>query len=202
MSRIRDKVILNIAGSAIIAFGLYNIHALSGVTEGGFLGMTLLLRYWFNISPAVSGFVMNVICYTIGRIVLGKGFVAYSLIAGGSFSLFYRICELVGPVYPQIAKMPFLAALLGAVFIGVGTGLCVRAGGAPAGDDALAMSISKLAKIDIRWAYLASDLIVLLLSLSYLDFKRIALSLLTVFLSGQIIGFVQKMPFDKRSAKE
>ena len=81
---------------------------------------------------------------------------------------------------------------MGAVFVGVGCGLCVRAGGAPGGDDALAMVVSKAVGCDIRWAYLASDLIVLALSLSYLDFKRIALSLLTVLLSGQIIGLLQK----------
>ena len=45
-------------------------------------------------------------------------------------------------------------------------------------------------------ATLASDLLVLALSLSYLDLKRIAVSLLTVVLSGQLIGFVQnaRMP--------
>ena len=32
----------NLLGSAILAFGLYNVHALSGVTEGGILGLTLL----------------------------------------------------------------------------------------------------------------------------------------------------------------
>ena len=30
-------------GSAILAFGLYNVHSFSGVTEGGVLGLTLLL---------------------------------------------------------------------------------------------------------------------------------------------------------------
>ena len=72
-----------------------------------------------------------------------------------------------------------------------GPGLCVRAGGAPSGDDALAMSICRVTKSDIRIPYLASDLLVLALSLSYLDLKRIAVSLLTVVLSGQLIGFVQ-----------
>ncbi|MEE1393920.1 MAG: YitT family protein, partial [Negativibacillus sp.] len=81
------------------------------------------------------------------------------------------------------------------MFVGVGAGLCVRAGGAPGGDDALAMSVCKATGWDIRWAYLASDLIVLLLSLSYLDAQRIAMSLLTVILSGQIIGVVQKPIF-------
>ena len=87
--------------------------------------------------------------------------------------------------------MPLTAAIVGALFIGIGAGLCVRAGGAPSGDDALAMSICRDTKSDIRIPYLASDLLVLALSLSYLDLKRIAVSLLTVVLSGQLIGFVQ-----------
>lgn len=186
-------VVWNIVGSAILAFGLYNIHALSGVTEGGILGMTLLLHHWLHLSPAVSGFVMNAICYIIGWRLLGRPFVAYSIIAGGSFSLFYAIVELFPPVMPQLAQMPFLAAIMGAIFVGVGVGLCVRSGGAPSGDDALAMSICKAMKWDIRWAYLLSDLIVLALSLTYLDIKRIGFSLLTVILSGQIIGVIQKI---------
>ena len=38
------KCALALLGSGILAFGLYNIHALSGVTEGGVLGMTLFLH--------------------------------------------------------------------------------------------------------------------------------------------------------------
>ena len=88
--------------------------------------------------------------------------------------------------------MPLLAALLGAIFVGVSAGLCVRAGGAPSGDDALAMSISKATSMNIQWAYLLCDLVVLVLSLSYIPVHRIVYSLLTVILSGQIIGLMQK----------
>ena len=38
--------------SAFQAFGMYNIHALSCVTEGGVFGLTLLLHHWLGISPA------------------------------------------------------------------------------------------------------------------------------------------------------
>ena len=48
--------------SALQAFGMYNIHALSGVTEGGVLGATLLFDHWFGLSPAVSSFVLNIAC--------------------------------------------------------------------------------------------------------------------------------------------
>lgn len=185
--------VCNIAGSAILAFGLYNVHALSGVTEGGILGMTLLLRHWLGVSPAVSGLVMNALCYAIGWRVLGLSFVMYSMVAGGSFSLFYALVERFPPLWPQLAELPLAAAVLGALFVGVGVGLCVRSGGAPGGDDALAMSLSVVTQRDIRWMYLASDLVVLALSLSYLDAGRIALSLLTVVLSGQIIGWVKRL---------
>ena len=182
---------LTIAGSAILAFGLYNVHALSGVTEGGVLGMTLLLHHWFGISPSVSGLVMNVLCYAMGWKLLGKSFIAYSFLAGGGFSLFYAIFEQFEPLWPQLEQMPLLAALLGAVFVGVGVWLSVRAGGAPGGDDALAMVISHVTKCKIQWAYLATDFIVLLLSVSYLPLTQLGCSLLTVLISGQLIGFVQ-----------
>ena len=64
-------------------------------------------------------------------------------------------------------------------------------------DDALAMSISHITKIGIQWVYLITDLSVLLLSLSYIPIGRIAYSLLTVTLSGQIIGWIQKTKKDR-----
>ena len=180
--------------SAFQAFGMYNIHAVADVTEGGVLGLTLLLEQWLAISPALSGLILNGICYFLGWRTFGKEFIFLSIVAAGGFSLGYGICECFPPLWPEIANMPLLAALLGALFIGIGAGICVRTGGATCGDDALAMSLSKITHIDIQWIYLISDLTVLGLSLSYIPLKKIGYSLLTVILSGQIIGWIQKIP--------
>ena len=187
-------------GSAILAFGMYNIHSVSGVTEGGILGLTLLGEHWLDLSPAVSGFLLNAVCYVFGWKTLGRDFIGYSAIAGGGFSVFYAVFEQFPVVYPQIADHPLIAALVGALFVGIGAGLCVRAGGAPCGDDALAMALSTKFKMKIQWVYLASDLLTLLLSLSYIPVRKIAYSLLTVVLSGQLIGFVQR--FGKKDKSE
>ena len=49
-------------GTAIVAFGLFNVHGQSGITEGGVFGATLLIQHWTGISPAVSEIVLDVIC--------------------------------------------------------------------------------------------------------------------------------------------
>lgn len=177
--------------SAFQAFGVYNIHSIADVTEGGVLGTTLLLQHWFHISPALSSFLLNTACFLLGLKVLGKTFIAYSFLAAAGYSAGYFICEQFPPLFPEIAAYPLAAALLGALFIGIGAGLCVRSGGATTGDDALAMSLSHLTKIPIQNIYLVSDLTVLGLSLTYIPLRAIAYSLLTVILSGQIIGLIQ-----------
>ena len=193
-----SNCIIIVLASIFQAFGIYNVHALSNVTEGGVLGATLLIQHWLHISPALSALVLNITCYALGWKTLGKSFLAYSAISILSYSAGYAIFEQFPPLFPEIAAYPLLAALVGALFIGIGAGLCVKCGGATAGDDALAMSLSHILRWPIERIYLFSDLLVLLLSLSYIPFRRIAYSLLTVILSGQIIGIIQKINVKER----
>ena len=179
-------------GGVFLAFGLYHVHSLSGVTEGGLLGLNLLLEHWFSISPAVTNFVCSAICYFIGWRMRGKDFILRSAVAAAAFSVTYKVLEQFPHIYPGLAELPLLAALLGAVFVGVGTGVCVRCGGAVCGDDSLAMAISRKLKIKIEYCYMVSDLLVLGLSLSYIPFRRIAYSLVTVFLSSKLVGLIER----------
>lgn len=188
-----------IASSIFLAFGLYHVHSFSGVTEGGVLGLNLLLEYWFHISPAITNFIVSTICYLLGWKIIGRVFIIYSFVAAGAFSVAYRIIEQFEPLWPQLYEKPLLASIIGAVFVGVGTGICVRIGGAVCGDDALAMSISHVLHVKIERVYMVSDLIILGLSTTYIPLSRIGYSLLTVFLSGQIIGWIQRVDLKKKN---
>ena len=175
-------------GAAILAFGLYNVHSQSHITEGGVLGMTLLMEHWLGVSPAVSEVVLDGICYALGLRYLGKAFLPHALAATGCFALFYALNERIGPLLPNLGGMPLAAAVAGGMFVGVGVGLVVRAGGAAGGDDALALVLSKKLGWKLPAAYLVTDLTVLLLSLSYLPPVKIACSLVTVTISSFLIG--------------
>ena len=196
------SVAVTLLGSTILAFGLYHIHAFSGVTEGGQLGLSLLLQHWFHISPALTTAVVNAVCYWVGWKMLGKSFIAHSAVATGGFSIVYWICQQFPPLWPHLINYPLAAALLGAAFVGVGCGLCVRVGGAACGDDGLVMCISEKYHIKIEYVYFFFDFTVLALSLTYIPLSRILYSLVTVMVSSKIIGIVQRFQLPKKEIRK
>ena len=187
------NILIILLGSAGVAFGMYNVHDVSDITEGGIFGLDLLLDYHFGISPAYTNLIFTALCFFLGWKALGRDFIIYSAFSTASFSLFYAIMERTPRLFPQIADHPLLAAVTGAAFVGVGVGLSVREGGAQSGDDALAMALHHYFRWSMSAVYLVSDLVVLALSLTYIPVRKIIFSLITVVLSGQLIGLISKV---------
>lgn len=191
----RKKIISILTGTAILSFGLYNIHQQTGITEGGVLGTILLLHYWVGITPAIVSPVLDVICFAIAFRSLGKDFLILSSVSSVSLAGFFFIWEQFPPLLPNLTDYPLMAAVLGGIFVGVGVGLVTRQGGATGGDDALALTISKYTGWRISFAYLFTDITVLLLSLTYIPFKRIGYSIVTVSISCVLIDFIKDFSF-------
>lgn len=185
------RILCILLGTAICSFGIYNIHRQTGVTEGGVLGMIVLLNYWFDISPSILSVSLDLLCYALAFRRLGVRFLIISGVSSLSLSMFFRIWESFPPMLPNFYDRPLIAAVLGALFIGVGVGVVIRNGGSCSGDDALALFISNVTGWRISRAYLITDFIVLALSLSYIPFSRILFSLITVTLSSYIIDLIQ-----------
>ena len=188
---------LMMLGAAIGTFGIHYIHRQSDITEGGVLGMMLLVNHWLGISPAILTPVMDAACYALAFRVLGGSFIKRSLVSTVCVGVFFKLWESLPPFFPSLAAQPLKAAVLGAMFVGVGVGILVRQGGSGGGDDALALSIEKLTGWPLSRAYLMTDLMVLLLSLSYIPVRRIVFSLITVTLSSLIIDGFQRIQFVK-----
>ena len=179
-------------GTAILSFGLYNIHSQASITEGGVLGLQLLIQHWFGISPSIIGPVMDFMCYLIGWKILGGNFLKNAIVASVSYAFFYSLHEKMGYMLPDLSPHPVFAAVLGGLFVGVGVGLVVRSGGASGGDDALALILNRVTKAKLEQCYFITDFVVLMLSLTYIPLGKIACSLLTVSISSYVIGKIYK----------
>lgn len=186
------KIIIIIIWAMILTFGIHNIHQRTDITEGGIIGLTLLIEHWFNISPAYITFVLDGLCYLWAYKIIGKDFLKISAIPTLFISIFYKVWEAFPYMLPDFSQKPLIASILGGMFVGVGVGLTVRQGGSSGGDDALALSINHLTKWRISRCYLFTDITVLLLSLSYIPITKIIYSLITVTISSLLIDFIKE----------
>ena len=195
-------VLAIVLGTAITTFGIYNVHRQADITEGGILGLILLFNFWLGMSSSILSPLLDTLSYALGFKYLGKEFLKTSIFATICMAGFFRLWELFPPVLPSLAEYPLTAALVGGCFIGTGCGLVVRQGASCAGDDALALVISKITGCRISRAYLLTDVTVLVLSLSYIPAKRIVYSLITVTVSSFLIDFIQNFGVEKDDGKD
>ena len=179
---------LILIGSTILAFGVYNFYYLNSITEGGVLGIILLLKNIFGFDVSVAGAILDIALLIMGFKMFGKKFFIYSVGASVGFSVLYDIFETVGPLVPQMGM--FTSAVLGGLSVGIGCGIMMRVGCASGGDDALAMIISKVTSLKLSTVYLITDGIVLLLSVSYIPAVQLVYSIVAVLISGKTIDFI------------
>lgn len=191
------KILMIVLGAMICTFGIHNIHQRTHITEGGVIGVMLLVENWLHISPAYITPVLDIMCYALAWKYLGGGFIKISVISTSFVSIFYKIWECFPFMLPDLSQHPLTAAVLGGLFVGIGVGLIVRQGGSSGGDDALALTIARVSGWKLARSYLFTDVTVLMLSLTYIPPRRIAFSLLTVTISSCLIDWFKEFPVKK-----
>lgn len=189
------NVLFALLGSAIIAFGTYNIHFNSHIPDGGIIGLCLLIQHFTGITPAISNIVITFFCYSLAWRLMGTRFILNTSIATIGFSAFYALFSAFPPVIPSLEQYPLLAALVGAIFVEIGTGITLRYGSAPTGEHALSMAIVKKGGFDFGWVHFLKDFIVIVLSFSYIkDIYTIVYALIIMTITTPLTEYIVNAP--------
>lgn len=184
-----SELFLAVLGNFIMAFAIINVHEPSHITEGGVLGLNLLLQKSIGANPALTALVLDFTLYFLGAVLLERGFLKKAMTSTLLFSFFYGLFDIMGPVLPSLEAHPFAAALAGGLMIGTGCGMIVTRGFAAGGDDCFALIVEKHTPLSLAQAYLISDISVLTLSaLVYLPLQNVLWSFLTTLVSSFVIG--------------
>ena len=117
-----------VLGTAILSFGIHNIHQRAAITEGGVIGLVLLMNHWLGIPASIASPLLDFVCYALAFKFLGLDFILTAAVASVSLAGFYRLWESFPPMLPDLTPWPLAAALLGGVFVGIGVGIIVRQG--------------------------------------------------------------------------
>ncbi|MFF2909834.1 MULTISPECIES: YitT family protein [Bacillales] len=176
-------------GTLLLAFTYYHINYQNHLTEGGFVGLSLLGKYVLGISPSLSILILDIPVLLIAWFFKGKAFVLNTCVSVGAFTLFYGLMEhYSGWVINLHDNLP-VAALLSGVLTGLGAGMVLRAGGASGGDDILSLLISEWKGIKVGTVFILMDVIVLALSLFYMPLKETLYTVMAVVVAGYVITF-------------
>ena len=74
-------ILFLLLGAMICSFGIHNIHQRTNITEGGVIGLMLLIEHWLQISPAYITPILDIACYGLALRFLGVNFIKLSVIA-------------------------------------------------------------------------------------------------------------------------
>ena len=100
------RMLLILLGAMIMTFGIHNIHHQVGITEGGVIGMMLLVDHWTGFSPAYITPVLDIACYILAFKYLGGQFIKVSVLSTLSVSAFYKVWEQFPPMLPDLSGHP------------------------------------------------------------------------------------------------
>ena len=187
------EILYIILGSIIVSFAVCYIHSKTQLTEGGQIGVELLLQHWFNISPAYSSIFIDLLLYILGFIILNKKFRINAIIGTLTYSISFFIFERIEFSLPFLSSL-LISSIVGGMFVGIGCGIVVRHIGSCGGDDSLALILNKILRLPLFICYFVMDLIVIIFSMSYINIKIIPYSILTSFISSLIIDAISRKP--------
>ena len=109
------RIAMILLGTAILSFGIHNIHQRTAITEGGVIGLVLLINHWLGVPASVASPLLDAASYVLAFKFLGWDFLLSAGLASVSLAGFYRIWECLPPMLPDLTPWPLAAALLAAV---------------------------------------------------------------------------------------
>lgn len=182
---IRD-IILVIIGSFIFSAGI-NAFVISGnLGEGGVTGIAIVLYYAFDISPAITNFVLNAILIIVGYKYLSKRSTYLTIFATVLISIFLSLTETWHVETGNVV----INAVFGGTCVGLGIGIIVLAGGTTAGTVILARIVNKYLDISTPYALLFFDLIVVLISLTEIPLAKCLVTVMSLYIGTKVMEFV------------
>jgi uncharacterized membrane-anchored protein YitT (DUF2179 family) len=192
MFDIKDYLMI-LLGTLLYGFG-FNAFILSNeIITGGVSGLCALIFFATKetIPVSLSYFVINVALLLLALKVLGFRFLMKTIFGVFSLSFSLSLFERLLKDVVILDGQPFMAIMLGAVFIGGGLGIVFSANGSTGGTDIIGAVVNKYKNYSIGTIMLICDIFII--GSSYLlfhDIEKIVFGFVEMFVSNYILDMV------------
>ena len=167
----------------------------NNITTGGLPGISSILYWGLGIPVQVSYFVLNAILLAIALKVMGWRFCIKTIYAVVLFTMFTSIFEPMARNSGFLSDQPFMAAVVGACFLGMTSGMGLYSGGSTGGSDLIAAMVNKYHDISLGRVILICDLIIITSSYFVLrSWEQVIYGYVVLFISAFCVDrFINSM---------
>jgi uncharacterized membrane-anchored protein YitT (DUF2179 family) len=185
------QTLLNLAmitvGSCVFVYGMNAVMIPAHLFSGGLTGLAILFSYYHaGVDVGALYFLLNIPLIILGWLAVGKRFIAYSLYGIMAFSL---AASWLNPP-ALILNDPLLAALVGGVICGIGSGLILKSCGSAGGLDILAVFLNRHFGTRVGTTCFVANTMVLLLGFYCYDTTSALYSIILLYVSSCLINKV------------
>jgi len=179
-------VFLMIISAAAVGLGFQLLLIPTQLLSSGLSGVAMVIGYLSGWNIGWLYFALNVPILLWGYRVLGKRFIALSIVTVVSTAFFLQIIPVI-----ELTNDRLLASVFGGVLVGLGTTVTLRYGGSSGGFDIIASIISRYRDLPIGIMIVFLNTIVVA-ALGFLknDWNAALYSMLSIYLTGKIIDAV------------
>ena len=183
--RIVAAVALLAFGVSAAAFGLLGFLLPNHFVDGGAVGVAML-------SAQVSGldFSVLLVAISIPFIILGYRTIGLQFAIRASIGIVALALAVEFIDIPIITEDKLLVAVFGGFFLGVGTGMTMRAGGVIDGTEIMALQLSKKLGVTVGDVILIINIIIFSIAAWLLSLEIALYSTLTYLAAGRTVDFI------------
>ena len=167
----RKDMMFILMGISMYSFGFTAFILPEKIVMGGVAGLSALIYYAFEIPPAISLWVINVVLLALAFKALNRQFTIRTIIGVTLMSTIIGIMQPFFQLYPVITagEDKFMHVLIGAVLCGAALGIVFAHNGSTGGTDIIMAILNKYFRMSFGRAMQLIDIIII--GSSYILFK-------------------------------
>ncbi len=183
------QLLMLVGGAVIAAFALEFFLVPVYILDGGITGVAIIVHQLSKLPLGILVFLFNLPFLFVGYLQLGKRFIAKAATAMIIFSVFL---EVFGGIEKSVTDDPLLATVFGGIFLGIGVGGVLRAGGCLDGTETLALLISRKTSVSVGQFVLICNVIIYSAAGIIFTPDRAMYSLITYFITSKVIDLIEE----------
>ncbi|MDD7281421.1 YitT family protein [Floccifex sp.] len=190
------KILMNIVGSSLLAFGVCAFIVPFDIIAGGATGLSIITHKLVGIPMSATVLFINLVCLPIGYIFGSKELVYGSLLSSFVYPIALAFFENI-PFITQIVDNIFLAVLCGGIVCGMGIGLVMKSGGSTGGVDIPCLLASKYLKVPVNTVINVVDTCIMIGQVPFSNVTYVIYGLIYTYFMTNSISRVLTMGVDK-----